>query len=93
MEEADTALAILRGLHHALRLTEEAGRAKTRADDAMEEAVTAALAAGYPKTRIMREAKIAESRLRAIRDKHGISPDPRYAHLKPPPGGKKEGSA
>lgn len=90
MEEANTTPAILRGLHQALRLAEEADRAKTRADNAMEEAVVAALRARYPKTRIMREAKIAESRLRAIRDKHGIGPDSRYAHLKPPPGGKKE---
>lgn len=82
--------AIERALHEARNLRRHATQTQARAEEATEEAAIAALKAGYSSARIMRELGIAESRMRAIRTKNGIGPDPRYAHLRPPVPGKKE---
>lgn len=80
MDEA----AALRGLREARNMNRHAKSAKERADERTDEAVVDAFRVGLGISRIAAEIGISESKVRAIRDKHGIAPDPRYAHLKPP---------
>lgn len=74
----------LRALREARNLNRAAKSAKQRADEATEEAVVSAFKANIGITQIASESGASESKIRAIRDKHGIAPDPRYAHLRPP---------
>ncbi len=76
--------AALRALREARNLNRHAKNAKKRADEATDEAVAGAFKAGLGITQIAAESGVSESKARAIRDKHGIAPDPRYAHLRPP---------
>lgn len=87
---SESADPILDALHAARRLRTTANAAAAAAATAEEEAVCDALDAGMSSARIMREAGLAESRVRAIRIENGFGPDPRYAHLRPPVPGKKE---
>jgi len=82
----------LRGLRHARNLNRSAKEAKTRADEATTEAVVAAFESGLGITRIASESGISESKIRAIRAKNDIPPDPRYAHLRPPVATKTDGA-
>ena len=82
--------AALRGLREARNLNRAATNARKRADEATEEAVVGAFGAGIGITQIASESGVSESKIRAIRDKHGIAPDPRYAHLRPPTATKEE---
>lgn len=77
--------AALRALREARNLNRHAKNAKRRADEATDEAVVAAFGAGLRIGQIAAELTLSESKIRIIRDKHGIAPDPRYAHLRPPP--------
>lgn len=74
----------LRALREARNLNRVAKNAKQRADEATEEAVVGGFEAGFGITLIASESGVSESKIRAIRDKNGIAPDPRYAHLRPP---------
>jgi DNA-binding NarL/FixJ family response regulator len=71
-------------LRTARRLRDEAAEAQKAATTAMESAVVAALRAGMKPTEITAEAEVSDSHVRALRRKHNIPADPRYAHLKPP---------
>lgn len=73
-----------RGLRNARDLNRNAARAKQRADEAIDEAVVDAFGAGISIGTIAAELEVSVSKVRAIRDQHGIAPDPRYAHLRPP---------
>ena len=74
----------LRGLREARNLNRHAVSAKKRADEATEQAVVDAFGAGLRIGQISTELDLSDSKVRAIRDKHGIAPDSRYAHLRPP---------
>lgn len=80
----------LRALREARNLNRAAKNAKQRADEATEEAVVGAFKADIGITQIASESGVSESKIRAIRDKHNIPPDPRYAHLRPPAKPKKD---
>ena len=76
--------AAFRGLRNARDLNRNAARAKQRADEAIEEAIVDAFGAAISIGVIASELEVSVSKVRAIRDQHGIAPDPRYAHLRPP---------
>lgn len=54
------------------------------------EAILDALRAGQPTGLIATALDVSETHVRTIRRKGGLSPDPRYAHLRPPVPAKKE---
>lgn len=69
-------------------MNRHAVNARKKADEVTEEAVVDAFGAGLGMTQIATELDVSVSKVRGIRDKHGIAPDPRYAHLRPPTSAK-----
>jgi hypothetical protein len=68
-------------LRAAKQLRDEAAAAQKAATVAMEEAIVAALLGGWKPSEITAEAEVSDSHVRALRRKHKIPADPRYAHL------------
>lgn len=68
----------------ALAKLHQIKRARERAAAETEPAIVEALKAGIGPAEVALAVGVSDSHVRALRRKHGIAPDPRYAHLRPP---------
>lgn len=68
----------------ALAKLHQIKKARERAASETEPAIVAALRAGIGPAEVAAAIGVSDSHVRALRRKHDIAPDPRYAHLKPP---------